>query len=82
MVYLTWTPNPSSENVDSYEVELDGNVVANVTDAEYDLSSISDGQYTARVRAHNMWGWSEYSDPFAFVKSVPSVPVNIGLEVA
>lgn len=79
-VYLTWTANPTSENVDSYEVEIDGTVVSTVFNPEYDLTSLADGAYTARIRAHNMWGWSDFSLPFDFEKSVPSTPVGIALD--
>ena len=82
MVYLIWDANPSSENVDTYEVDFDnGAIVDTVTVPEYDLSALPDDNYTVRIRAHNTWGWSDYSSPFDFTKNVPSVPVGIALDV-
>ena len=81
MVYLIWDANPSAENVDSYEVELNGDVADTVDVPEYDLTSLPDGHYTVRIRAHNMWGWSDFSNPFDFTKIVPSVPVGIALDI-
>jgi hypothetical protein len=78
-VLLTWQEAPVSENVDLYQVEIDGQIVADLKPNTYGLLDLADGQHTARVRAHNVWGWSEFSAPFVFVKSVPSAPVGTGL---
>jgi hypothetical protein len=78
-VLLTWQEAPASENVDLYQVEIDGQIVADLKPNTYGLLDLADGQHTARVRAHNVWGWSEFSAPFVFVKSLPSAPVGTGL---
>ena len=80
-IVLTWDNNPAIEAVDLYQVEMDGQIVADVVPNTYSLLTLADGSHTARVRAHNVWGWSEFSDPFVFVKSVPVVPANIILKV-
>ena len=77
--FLAWDANPPSQNVDMYQVELNGTVVSDVTDVKYDLSGLADGSYTARVRAHNVWGWSNFSVPFDFDKQVPGAPTGVGL---
>ncbi|MHA2068614.1 MAG: fibronectin type III domain-containing protein [Candidatus Thorarchaeota archaeon] len=79
-VRLTWDESPAIYNVDLYQVELDGQVVADVVPNTFTLVNISDGPHTARVRAHNVWGWSEFSDPLDFTKALPAVPQNIRLE--
>jgi len=85
--FLVCDPPPASEEVDNYQVELNGTVVADVPpDAsgqygfKFDLSGLADGSFTAKARAHNVWGWSNFSDPFDFTKSVPGAPANIRLE--
>jgi hypothetical protein len=60
-VLLTWQEAPASENVDLYQVEMDGQIVADLKPNTYGLLDLADGQHTARVRAHNVWGWSEFS---------------------
>jgi len=80
-VVLTWDENPASENVDLYQVEINGTIVADVVPNTYSVISLADGPHIARVRAHNVWGWSPFSDPFDFTKGVPGKPVGIRLEV-
>jgi predicted phage tail protein len=86
-MYLISDSMPT-DMVDYFEVELDGTVVR--VDAErngadsrlhYNLDGISMGNHTARVRAVNGWGVSEYTAPFDFVALLPSMPSGIGLSV-
>ena len=78
--FLVWAdPNPPTVNVDKYQVELNGQVVGDVTELKYDLAGLADGSYTARVRLHNMWGWSNFSVPFDFDKQVPGAATGVGL---
>ncbi len=81
--FLSWTdPNLSSMNIDKSQVELNGTIVMDVliTDGlKYDLAGLADGSYTARVRFHNVWGWSNFSVPFDFDKQVPGAPTGVGL---
>jgi len=79
MVNLVWTANPLIEDVDLYEVQLDGVVAGTTTKPEFDLSALPDGTYVARIRAHNTWGWSALSDPFGFTKKLPTKPIGLGL---
>lgn len=85
--FLVCNPPPASAEVDNYQIELNGTVVADVLpDAsgqygfKFDLSGLADGSFTAKARAHNVWGWSNFSDPFDFTKSVPGAPAGIRLE--
>jgi hypothetical protein len=71
--------------VDKFQVEIvDSNnvIVANpeVTVGEWVIVSLPNGNYVARVRAGNIWGWSDYSDPLDFTKVLPDAPQNIRLE--
>ena len=82
-VVLMWDdPNPVGV-VDLFQVEMDGQIVADIvpTDTTYSVIVLADGQHTARVRAHSIWGWSDFSAPFDFTKGVPSGAVNLRLEV-
>jgi len=76
-VVLTWDNNPVSDNVDLYQVEMDGMVVADVVPNTYSVIYLTDGAHTARVRAHNIWGWSDFSLPLDFVKGTPSAPTGV-----
>ena len=75
---------------DNYKVEITGplNVTQDVapdTTGTYgfklDLSPLNlpDGSYTVKASASNMWGTSDWSVEFPFVKSVSGVPANIRL---
>jgi hypothetical protein len=79
-VMLTWDESPVVYGVDVYQVEIDGQVIADVAPNSYALVSVEAGQHTARVRAHNMWGWSGFSTPVDFTVTVPSAPLNVRLE--
>ena len=77
---------PAGE-VDYYQVELDGTVhestpvpdnSGNVR-LEFDVTGVSPGTHTVRISACNVWGCSEFADPFEFTKALPRVPSGIGL---
>ena len=85
--FLVCDPYDPVHEVDLFQVELNGQIVADVQPDgtgqygfKYDLSGLADGSYTARARAHNLWGWSDFSLPFDFVKSVPPAPAVIRIE--
>ena len=81
-VTLVWDMHPTEQAVDMYQVEMDGRIVADVPPGTFHiLITLPDGNHTARVRAHNVWGWSEFSDPFLFVKGVPAIAAGIRLKV-
>jgi predicted phage tail protein len=85
-VVFTWDENPAAENVDKYQVEIQdatNTIVANpeITVGEFALVSLVAGDYTAKVRAHNIWAWSGYTAPVPFKKKGPSVPTNARIEV-
>ena len=80
-IVLTWDISTVDQGIDLYQVELNGVIVADVLPNTFSVVSIADGDYTARVRAHNLWGWSDFSVPFSFKKGVPDAVVNIRLEV-
>jgi hypothetical protein len=73
---------------DVYQVEINGQVIADVQPDptgtygfKLDLAplTLQDGTYTARARAGNMWGWSDFSVPFDFTKSVPAKPAGLSI---
>lgn len=76
-VILTWDDNPSIERVDLYQVEIDGQIVADVIPNTFTLLNIEKGTRVARVRAHNVWGWGEFSAPFEFTKETPSATTGL-----
>jgi len=84
--FLVCDPAAPSDNVDLYQLELNGQPTADLAPdptgqfgLKFDLVGLADGSYTARVRAHNSWGWSNFSPPFVFNKALPGVPTGIGL---
>lgn len=93
IMYLITTAVPDgtdklSEGTDYYEVELDGVVVrsdgqrdeaAGLIRCHHDLSGISEGDHSVRIRGVNDLGPSGWSVPFDFGVSLPSVPSGIGL---
>jgi len=80
-VRLTWDAYSPEVLVDLFQVEVDGQIVADVVPNEFVIVSLAGGAHIARVRAHNPWGWSEFSAAFDFVSGVPDAPVNIRLEL-
>ena len=50
--------------------------------ADYDMGQIPDGSYVLTAKAKNMWGESEESEPYPFVKKVPAGPSGITLSVS
>ena len=83
---LVWDANPATDNVDKYQIEIQDSanvIVANpeVIPNSWVFINIPDApDYEARVRAHNIWGWSAWSAPLPFDKSVPGGPVGLRLE--
>ena len=43
----------------------------------YDLAGIAEGDFIVRLKAGNIWGWSQYSDPLDFTKTLPQTPLNL-----
>ena len=50
--------------------------------ADYDMGQVPDGSYVLTAKAKNMWGESEESEPYPFVKKVPAGPSGITLFVS
>ena len=82
--------NPQAVGVDNYRVEISGPVIVTqdvtpdpngIYGFVLDLSplNIPDGSYTVRANATNMWGTSEWSTEYPFVKSATEIPANIRL---
>ncbi len=89
MVFVNTEPVPENE-VDHFEVELDGVVStvdpqrdaqAGTAQLHLDVTGVSLGSHTVRIRGVNMWGGGEYCDPFVFEKALPSKPSGVGLSV-
>lgn len=59
---LTWTTNPSTDNVTSYNVFLNGSKIANTTATSYSFSNFSPGTYSFTVSAINLVGESLQSN--------------------
>lgn len=80
--------DPQAIGVDNYKVEITGPATTTL-DVEpeptgtygfvLDLSPLSlpDGSYSVRVNASNMWGTSDWSTDYPFVKSAAGIPVNL-----
>ncbi len=47
----------------------------------HDLTGISMGSHSTRVRAVNSWGEGVWSDPFEFAAQLPGAVSGIGLSV-
>ncbi len=71
--FLVYDPSTSSDKVDLYKVELNGQVVVNVKPDptgqygfKYDLTGKPDGSYTVRAKSHDSDGWSSWCPPYPF----------------
>ena len=82
--------DPATVGVDNYKVEITGPAQTTIDVApdstgtygfQLDLAPLNlpDGSYNVRANASNMWGTSDWSTSYPFVKSVPNVPVNTRL---
>ena len=87
MPYLVTDPVPEEE-ADRYIVDIDGSLnqvpaelAGGMARLHHDVSGVSMGSHTAIVTAANMWGEGTPSDPFVFVKVLPSKVYGVGLEV-
>ena len=67
-----------------YILEMDGvELPEGVCEADgslrHDMVSYANtGDHTVRAKAGNVWGWSDYSDPFPFNADVPGAPSGFG----
>jgi len=74
---------------DSYNIEGLGTFMPATTDIQaqsdgnfrIDLANLPQGSYTIRARAKNLWGVSEWSDPFQFTP-VPPPTKPTGLKLS
>ncbi len=78
---LTWDDNPPEQAVDMYQVEIDGQVVADIVPNTWVIVNVPDGNHDARVRAHNAVGWSAFSNALNFdlpyAHDLPTVPTSV-----
>ncbi len=82
--------DPLTVEVTRIDVDLNGQLINVDTatmrqevDAWYllDLSSIAGGSYTAKAKAiYGLWGESDFSNPFAFVKPALDNPANVNIK--
>lgn len=80
MPYLTCNDQPDTT---SFILELDGTDTtespAQNGHAWIDITGVSVGSHTVRLRAKNEWGVSDYSPPLDFAKVLPGAPSGLGL---
>jgi hypothetical protein len=73
--FLICQANPIGERVDSYQLNLNGEVInfqagpVGQVGFKYDLAGKPDGLYTAKARAHNVFGWGPWSSEYTFHKT-------------
>ena len=84
-VKLTWNPNPSSDQVDTYQVYVNdsNNAPSNlsVSGTSYTVTGLTNGtSYNFRVSAHNSVGYGDWTAaiPATPTASTTSSPINIG----
>jgi hypothetical protein len=83
---LVWDdPNPPEAGVYEYQAEFvndNGQMVANpiVPKGTWIEVTVPAGTYIVTVKAHNIWAWSDPSEPFTFTKNKPLAPVNLRFE--
>jgi len=90
--FLVYDPQPGEPSVpgyvSKYEVDLDGATLPSTPQdlgdgtvrVYFDLAGIPDGSHSVKVRAGNVWGWSEWTSPFLFTKELPASPTGGALE--
>jgi hypothetical protein len=64
-------------NMTKSDPERDGDLAR----LHHDLTGISMGSHSTRVRAVNSWGEGVWSDPFEFAAQLPGAVSGIGLSV-
>jgi len=83
--FLVCDPQPG---VTDYEVVIEedgipimGGIVPSELDTtvRFDLEGIPNGVYNAKLKAGNLWGWSDWSLPFGFVVERCNQPQNVRL---
>lgn len=73
--FMICKANPIWEQVDSYQLNLNGEVINIQPDPtgqfgfKYDLAGKPDGLYTAKARAHNASGWGPWNSEYIFHKT-------------
>jgi hypothetical protein len=79
--FLVCDPYSPADQVTNFQVTIDAAAPvdsAPVNNAlKYDLANISFGSHTVKVKACNIWGCSEDSAPFTFIKQLPGAPQNV-----
>ena len=90
LVGVTWAGpflvcDPQTGVLD-YEVTIEQNGIPVVggrvpaeadTTLRFDLEGIPNGTYVAKVKAGNLWGWSDWSLPFGFVVERCNPPTGV-----
>jgi hypothetical protein len=78
--FLICDAPPADEAVTDYEIYQDGiKIGTSPAPLSYDLQGITPGKYTWTIKAINVWGSSEASDPY--ISPAPAGrPLGVGLE--
>ena len=77
--FLIARANPSWQQIDSYQLNLNGEVINFQSDPtgqygfKYDLAGKPDGLYTAKARAHNASGWGPWNSEYTFHKTSDNI---------
>lgn len=66
-------------NIEFYDVKINGVTETSVPQIlndgtvrlHHDLQGLANGPHEVEVRAGNIWGWSDWTPPFSFLKQVP-----------
>ena len=85
--FLVSDPHPN-EAVDRYQIDVNGVIeaasweyVGSLTRIKHDVGNWSDGPYTVKARAGNVWKWGPWSDPLIGAKAGVDIPVSgLGIE--
>jgi Fibronectin type 3 domain-containing protein len=71
---LTWSANPSEDNVTSYNIYENGSKIGTSDKSSYDFSGLTSGTYQFTVSAVNAGGESAQSSAVSYTVTVSDVP--------
>ncbi len=81
--FLVCDPYMAADGIIKFQVMIDAAAPVDSTPVanalKFDLSGVTTGVHTVKVKACNLWGCSSDSLPFSFTKSIPGVPTTISI---
>lgn len=79
---VSWTANPTAEQITGYKVYLDGSLAGSPTGTSYSISNVQPGSRSVAVSAVNALTEGPQSDPVTVpIPALPSKVMNVKVSV-